>query len=85
MRIQCPECETSYLVERLRIRVGPKEKAVIHCPVCNTVLRIEFRELPVVLGARKWQTLWLTRERVLELEPVVTRREGEDPPWLSRR
>jgi hypothetical protein len=59
LRVECPGCGTSYRAERLRIKHGPLDKALVWCAVCHRKLQV----LPSTMeveeeGVRSWRTFW---------------------------
>ena len=69
--IQCPECKTSYIPERLGIRLGDKPTEVtVKCLVCGKVF--EAHVAPVITEPAWWAP-W--RTRTVEYN-VVTRKRS---------
>jgi predicted Zn finger-like uncharacterized protein len=61
LRIECPECGTSYRVEHLGLKTNPGDKAVVRC-MCGRSLEVEFSHIdhPTVEEVgwfRKWVLL----------------------------
>lgn len=59
-KIECPKCQTSYLADRLGIKVGPKEKSLLWCKVCGAKLQVRMQEkITIAPVPRSWRQLWL--------------------------
>lgn len=58
-RVECPVCGTSYLNSRMKIKVGPKERAIAWCVTCTTQLDIRADVVESIeQPARSWRSFW---------------------------
>lgn len=72
-RIECPVCGTSYLNSRMKIKVGPREKAIAWCTTCHTGLDITADHITTVTQPpRSWRHFWLLQPATTETKVVAT-------------
>ena len=64
-RIECPNCKTSYTVERLGLDWMMADTrpfvATVACMVCKVTFDA-YRTTEMIPGARTWRTLWQRKD-----------------------
>jgi hypothetical protein len=79
LRVECPHCGTSYKAERLRVKHGPLDKAIMWCATCHQKLSVTPGTLQVEeLGPRSWRTFW-RRPKVLRTVLIYVVKALTDP------
>jgi len=55
LRIECPECGTSFRTDTLKVKTNPGDKVIVQC-YCHNDVEAEFFETPATptTGWRSW-------------------------------
>jgi hypothetical protein len=82
MRIRCPGCQTEYDGDRIGVKSGPHDKALIFCKVCGAKLQVTAELVrTLVPGTRSWRSLWFRiGDRLREDLRFVVELLHVDPP-----
>lgn len=70
MRIECPNCKTSYTAERLGITLGPQQSAQLDvaCVLCKAPFHVEINPKVVATTPGWWARTVLRRKPELTLD-----------------